>query len=107
MNIFMAKLVVNPTSRGRREIPLPTTLLAIGRDGSNDLVLRDATVSRRHAVIEYRNREYHLRDCQSSNGSFVNNDRIVERRLRDGDLVAVGQTRLLFRDPVDTDGVTP
>jgi uncharacterized RDD family membrane protein YckC len=94
----MAKLIVNPTSSSRREIQLSRTLVSIGRDPSNDLVLPDAMVSRRHAVIEYRGSQYYLRDCNSSNGSLVNGDRVSERNLRDGDLVAIGTARLLFRD---------
>jgi uncharacterized RDD family membrane protein YckC len=94
----MAKLIVNPTSSSRREISLARTLVSIGRDPSNDLVLPDAMVSRRHAVIEYRGSQYYLRDCNSSNGSLVNGDRVSERNLRDGDLVAIGTARLLFRD---------
>ena len=94
----MAKLIVNPTSPSRREVVLSRTLLAIGRDPSNDVVLPDAMVSRRHAVIEYRGSQYFLRDCNSSNGSLINGDRISERGLRDGDLVAIGTARLLFRD---------
>jgi uncharacterized RDD family membrane protein YckC len=94
----MAKLIVNPTSSSRREIGLARTLVSIGRDPSNDLVLPDAMVSRRHAVIEYRGSQYYLRDCNSSNGSLVNGDRVSERNLRDGDLVAIGTARLLFRD---------
>jgi uncharacterized RDD family membrane protein YckC len=96
----MAKLIVNPTSSSRREIVLPRSLLSIGRDPSNDLVLPDAMVSRRHAVVEYRGSQYYLRDCNSSNGSLVNGDRVSERNLRDGDLVAIGTARLLFRDDV-------
>jgi uncharacterized RDD family membrane protein YckC len=97
----MAKLIVNPTSASRREILLPRSVLSIGRDPSNDLVLPDAMVSRRHAVVEYRGSQYFIRDCNSSNGSLVNGDRVSERSLRDGDLVAIGTARLLFRDDVE------
>ena len=97
----MAKIIVNPTSSSRREIALPRTLLSIGRDPGNDLVLPDAMVSRRHAVIELRGSQYFIRDCNSSNGSLVNGDRVNERSLRDGDLVAIGTARLLFRDDLD------
>jgi len=97
----MPKLIVNPTSSSRREIPLPRSLLSIGRDPSNDLVLPDAMVSRRHAVIEFRSSQYFLRDCNSSNGSLVNGDRVSERSLRDGDLVAIGTARLLFREEAE------
>ena len=94
----MAKIIVNPTSSSRREFALPRTLVSIGRDPSNDVVLPDAMVSRRHAVIEYRGSQYYIRDCNSSNGSLDNGDRVSERSLRDGDLVAIGTARLLFRD---------
>lgn len=97
----MAKLVVNPSSANRREIALGRTLVSIGRDPSNDLVLPDAMVSRRHAVIECRGAQYYLRDCNSSNGSVVNGDRVSEKGLRDGDLVAIGSARLLFREELD------
>lgn len=97
----MAKLIVNPTSSSKREIPLPRSLLSIGRDPSNDLVLPDAMVSRRHAVIEFRSSQYFIRDCNSSNGSLVNGDRVSERSLRDGDLVAIGTARLLFREEAE------
>src|SRR5262245_26482352 len=100
----MAKLIVNPTSSSKREVPLARTLLSIGRDPSNDIVLPDAMVSRRHAVIEYRGSQYFLRDCNSSNGSLVNGDRVSERNLRDGDLVAIGTARLLFREEVEDSG---
>ncbi len=94
----MAKLIVNPSSASRREIPLPRSVLSIGRDPGNDVVLPDAMVSRRHAVVEFRGSQYYIRDCNSSNGSLVNGDRINERNLRDGDLVAIGTARILFRD---------
>jgi len=97
----VAKLIVNPTSSNRREILLSrTTILTIGRDPSNDLVLPDAMVSRRHAVVEHRGQKFFLRDCSSANGSVVNGDRVSERPLRDGDLVAIGSMRLLFREEV-------
>jgi uncharacterized RDD family membrane protein YckC len=100
---MMAKLIVNPTSSARREIPLARALLSIGRDPSNDVVLPDAMVSRRHAVIEYRGAQYVVRDCNSSNGSLVNGDRISEKSLRDGDLLAIGTARLLFREEVESE----
>jgi uncharacterized RDD family membrane protein YckC len=92
-----AKIILNPTSSSRREVPLARTMLSIGRDPSNDLVLPDALVSRRHAVIECRSGQYLIRDCNSSNGSLVNGDRITEQPLKDGDLLAIGTARLLFR----------
>lgn len=95
----MAKLIINPTAANRRELNLSRDeILTIGRDPSNDLVLPDAMVSRRHAVIERRGSQFFMRDCDSANGSVVNGDRVSERGLRDGDLLAIGSMRLLFRE---------
>jgi uncharacterized RDD family membrane protein YckC len=94
----VAKLIINPTSSSRREIPLSRTLLSIGRDPSNDVVLPDALVSRRHAVVECRGTQYVIRDCNSSNGSLVNGDRVTEQPLKDGDLLSIGTARMLFRE---------
>lgn len=55
-------------------------------------------VSRRHAILEQRDNQYILRDNNSSNGTMVNGDRVdSEKPLRDGDLVAIGSSRLLFQ----------
>ena len=94
----MAKLVINPTSAAKKEIPIVARVISIGRDPSNDLVLSDSMVSRRHAILEHRDNQYILRDNNSSNGTMVNGDRVdMEKPLRDGDLVAIGSSRLLFQ----------
>jgi len=94
----LAKLVINPTSAAKKEIPIVSRVISIGRDPSNDLVLSDSMVSRRHAILEHRDNQYILRDNNSSNGTMVNGDRVEsEKPLRDGDLVAIGSSRLLFQ----------
>jgi uncharacterized RDD family membrane protein YckC len=94
----LAKLVINPTSATKKEIPIMARVISIGRDPSNDLVLSDSMVSRRHAILEHRDNQYVLRDNNSSNGTLVNGDRVEsEKTLRDGDLVAIGSSRLLFQ----------
>lgn len=79
---------------------LPLAALSIGRDPGNDVVIADALVSRRHAEIIFSGQGYVLRDCNSSNGSLVNGDRVSERSLHDGDVVWLGASRLLFRGDV-------
>ncbi|MGH9335602.1 MAG: RDD family protein, partial [Vicinamibacteria bacterium] len=89
---------INPTSATKKEIPIVSRVISIGRDPSNDLVLSDSMVSRRHAILEHRENQYILRDNNSSNGTLVNGDRVdIEKPLRDGDLVAIGSSRLLFQ----------
>ena len=94
----MPKLVVNPTSSNKKEISIATRVISIGRDPSNDLVLSDSMVSRRHAILEQRDDVFVLRDNGSANGTLVNGDKVdSEHTLRDGDLVAIGSARLLFQ----------
>ncbi len=96
--IVLAKLVINPTSASKKEIPIASRVISIGRDPSNDLVLSDSMVSRRHAILEQRDDIFVLRDNNSANGTLVNGDKVdAEKTLRDGDLVAIGSSRLLFQ----------
>ena len=102
----MAKLIINPTSGAKKEIPVAGKIVSIGRDPTNDLVLSDAMVSRRHAILERRGEQYVIRDNSSSNGTMVNGDRVSsEQALRDGDLIAIGSARLLFN--VEGSAVAP
>lgn len=58
---------------GQAEIKLSKTLTRIGRNPEgNDIVLAHEEVSSRHAVIEFRNGAFYLRDLRSSNGTFLN-----------------------------------
>ncbi|SFB24847.1 FHA domain-containing protein [Azotobacter beijerinckii] len=72
----------------------------IGRDRRNRLVLDDSGVSDFHAEIRQRNGLYYLHDCESENGTFVNDARIASHyQLRADDLLRVGPVELLLLDP--------
>jgi pSer/pThr/pTyr-binding forkhead associated (FHA) protein len=76
--------------------------LTVGRSDRADVVIGwDGEVSRIHAEIECVAGEWLLADDGlSSNGTFVNGQRIVgRRRLTDGDAIRVGATVILFRNP--------
>jgi pSer/pThr/pTyr-binding forkhead associated (FHA) protein len=97
---------VNPAARPWLEIsgdryPLLGSLTTLGRDDSADIVVDDPGVSRRHSEIRVTNDGPHLvtsiRDLNSTNGTFVNGDRITSTRLEDGDQVTIGRTSATFR----------
>ena len=74
------------------------TLVQIGRDPGNDVVLASPTVSRFHAQIERVGHRYVLRDLRSANGTFVNDQRIEkETWLSDGDTVRIGRHRFVMK----------
>ncbi len=76
-------------------IPLGRDRLSIGRAGA-DLVLDDAAVSRRHCELVHQPGGWTVRDLGSSNGTFLNGERILERPLKDGDRLRLGQTEIEF-----------
>ena len=70
--------------------------LTLGRESVNAIQLHDTEVSRRHAQIRIRDGQFWLADLKSSNGSFLNDQRIDEHALRSGDRVQVGRTLMIF-----------
>ncbi len=80
--------------------------LSIGRDAANDIVRRDTTVSRRHAMLIWAEARWLIEDLGSANGTFVNDVRVPfgsPHPLRHGDRIGVGSTTLLFSWPADED----
>jgi len=95
----------HPTQRPWLDIdgdryPLLAALTILGRDNSADVILDDPGISRQHTEIRVTSDGPRLvtsiRDLGSTNGTFVNGDRITSRRLADGDRVNVGRTALTF-----------
>lgn len=85
--------------RGPQLVDLEAGRATIGRGQANDVALPwDRTVSTLHAVLQRYPSGWSVRDLGSTNGTFVNNTRVTaEQRLRNGDEVTVGASRLVFR----------
>lgn len=69
----------------------------IGRDESNDVVLKDRFISKKHARIIKDQGIYFIEDLNSANGIYLNGERINEAiELKDKDLIDIGQVEFLF-----------
>lgn len=77
-------------------VPLIKSVINIGRDSSNDIVISDAFVSRHHAQLRRRLGIYTLYDVNSHGGTFVNNIAVSKRRLQNGDVIRIGHTDLVY-----------
>src|SRR3954451_22748292 len=75
---------------------LLTDHMHIGRSPAADIVLDDASVSRRHALVTKRGERTVILDDRSLNGVQVNGVRVTEAELKDGDTVLVGHVMLRF-----------
>lgn len=78
------------------EIELGETT-SLGRSPSNDIVLKEAKVSRQHAAIQLKEEKHVVIDLKSSNGVFVNGKKVEEQALEDGDEIAIGSYRMIYR----------
>jgi len=79
--------------------------VVIGRSSEPDMVLVEDMVSRRHARITTYNGEIYIEDFGSTNGSFVNGEKITKARLKEGDRILIGTNiiKLVHRD-ADAEG---
>lgn len=83
---------------GVRRIPLPRQM-TIGRSPGNDLVLSAKFASRRHARIWRQGERFILEDLSSTNGTFVNGQRLVRPRfLNHNDVIMMGDGQLIFAE---------
>ncbi|HJX26960.1 MAG TPA: FHA domain-containing protein, partial [Thermoanaerobaculia bacterium] len=91
------KLVLLSGPLAGRSFSLEPKAFSIGRQAGNTLQVLDPAASRRHCQIVPAEGGFIVRDLGSRQGTFVNGRPVHEHLLRDGDLVAVGETLLLFR----------
>ena len=93
-----AQFIIN----GERIFDLTQQILNIGRSDDNHIVLDDPFVSRHHLQVRLRQGMYYLFDVQSRSGTLVNDVVVREHRLRPGDVIQVGRTRMVYMSSEDT-----
>lgn len=82
--------------RAGESFPVTGERMSIGRRPEADVFLDDVTVSRDHAVLVRRAEQWHIDDCGSLNGTYVNRSRIDSHQLQEGDELQIGKYKLTF-----------
>jgi pSer/pThr/pTyr-binding forkhead associated (FHA) protein len=82
-------------------IPEQPGRIVIGRAETCQLVLNDPDMSREHAEVVRDLDGVTIKNLESKNGVVVQGHVVQQRRLRDGDEILLGKTRLLFEEPAD------
>jgi signal transduction histidine kinase len=78
-------------------MPLDKQKITIGRELTNDISLQELKISRYHAVLVAQNGQTLLQDRKSSNGTYVNGQRLTSSYiLKDGDRITIGGIDLIF-----------
>ncbi len=76
-----------------RQLLVNANPFTIGRQDGNDLVIKDAGLSRRHALITSFNDVAQVSDCGSQNGTYLNGQRLTSAAvLKNGDVIAIGES---------------
>ena len=81
-----------------RVIPLIKSVVNVGRERYNDIVIADGYISRHHLQLRKRFGLYSLFDVNSRGGTRVNDNNVAEHRLQNGDVIAIGRTTLVYTD---------
>ena len=106
----MAALIQFKGSAEGVTLRLENQVSRIGRGADNDITIHDELVSKHHAMIEARHLadngavfEYFIEDCGSTNGTFVNDQRVDASQLKNGDVVRFGINHFRFVDDANDD----
>jgi hypothetical protein len=93
---YVLEIIQGPDSG--KDFTLRGDELYIGRHAQCEIVLRDPEVSRRHLKMSRMGSEWVMDDLGSTNGTWLNGQRVAKQALSPGDRVEIGQTVLLVRE---------
>lgn len=78
--------------------PIQKSLVTLGRHETNDICLSEITVTGKHAIIKVHHNEISIEDLGSTNGTFVNGERIRKCILKPGDKITLGNIVLTLKE---------
>ncbi|KHD89879.1 MAG: nitrogen assimilation regulatory protein [Bdellovibrio sp. ArHS] len=89
-----------------RSLPLGE-FMTLGKDPQCQIPLNADQISDRHARLEKKDSYYLIRDLRSATGTYVNDARVVEAVLQDGDIIRLGKMEFIFKEKVETGAAFP
>lgn len=92
----MPRLILTFNKQVIKEYPFLKDSVTIGRDEDNGIVIDNLAVSSYHAKIDKVGFDYIVTDLQSTNGTFVNDQKVVTHKLSHGDNIIIGKHVILF-----------
>ncbi len=100
----MGKLVIKFQGKPVGDVNLKLGDTTIGRHSTCNIVLNnDKSVSGTHAVIKTVGRKSTLQDLESTNGTFIETERVTQHELRHGETIVIGEHELIYRDNLSLD----
>jgi len=93
----MSVTIIVKTAKEKLEFTPEKDFVTIGRSSTNDIIIEDPSVSRKHGVFEKEGETFFITDLNSSNGTYVNGQKITERTaVAMTDTIIVGRVQFAF-----------
>lgn len=98
----MPQLIASVEGVEIKHVYLQKDRTTLGRSPDNDIVFDNMVVSGHHCVFELRGlAEVFIEDLRSTNGTYINGKMVKRQRLRDGEVIAIGNFRIQFLESTD------
>jgi eukaryotic-like serine/threonine-protein kinase len=94
----MPKILLKYNEKIIKEIKLSDVVVTIGRKPDNDLVIDNLAVSGHHARIARLDDGFVIQDTGSTNGIFLNGEKVAQHALKYGDQIMIGKHFVVFQD---------
>ena len=94
--VLQARLVVYQNGKQELCVPILASGTGIGRDPGNAVQLLTPDISKRHAFLQQTSKGWCVRDLNSRNGLFVNDKKVQEAIIKEGDRLIIGPYTLVF-----------
>src|SRR5512145_635080 len=92
----MARLVLLSEGYTGRIYELKSEKTTVGRLPDNAFSIAEASVSSHHAELSLKGSELHIKDLGSTNGTFINGERVTEAVAKHGQIVRLGMVEMRF-----------
>lgn len=91
----MLKILLKLKDTELKTFEMDKSVVTIGRNDNNDIYINNLGVSKKHARIVKKQGMYVIEDLNSTNGTFLNNEKITKADLTGNDVVTIGKYTLL------------
>ena len=92
----MAKITIKGEQDVIEHLALKEGTVTTGRERDNDIQIDDPAVSGHHAKLVSFFKPTYIQDLRSTNGTYVNGNRVVEHTLQCGDIITIGKHKIFF-----------
>lgn len=94
----MARLTLTFKDRTLQELPIETDDIGIGREPDNALQIDSLAIAPHHAVVRITDDGPTIHQLDIAHLVFVNDQKVSEHRLADGDRITIGKHEIIYRD---------